>query len=364
MSFKLAVLPGDGIGPEVTGEALKLLKAIVEKDSDLEVEIEQYDIGGASIDKFDTPLQEETLADCQAADAILLGAVGGPKWDELPVHKRPEHALLSLRKQCELFANLRPARVYPALVDSSPLKNEIARDADLLIVRELTGGLYFALPRGIEGQGAKRRGFNTLSYTALEVERITEVAVNAARARSGRLTSVDKANVLECSKVWRETVLDTVPDDIELNHLYVDNAAMQLIRDPSQFDVMVTTNMFGDILSDAASQITGSIGLLPSASLGEGTLGMYEPVHGSAPDIAGEEKANPLATILSLAMMFRYSFEEPKWANVIEEAVENTVNRGCRTADMYHPEGEYLSTSEMGQEVLNELEKLEADGGN
>ncbi|MFP4686556.1 MAG: 3-isopropylmalate dehydrogenase [bacterium] len=358
MSFKLAVLPGDGIGPEVTGEALKLLEAIVETDSSLDIEINEYDVGGASIDKHGEPLKEEVLADCKDSDAILLGAVGGPKWDELPVHKRPEHALLSLRKQCELFANLRPARVYSALVDSSPLKNEIAENANLLIVRELTGGLYFALPRGIEGQGTKRRGFNTLSYSALEVKRITEVAVRAARRRFGRLTSVDKANVLESSKVWRETVVDVVPDDIELDHLYVDNAAMQLIRDPRQFDVIVTGNMFGDILSDAASQITGSIGLLPSASLGEGKLGMYEPVHGSAPDIAGEGKANPLATILSLAMMFRYSMSGSPWAERIETAVENVVNSGARTADMYHPDKKYLSTAEMGREVLNELNKV------
>ncbi len=352
---KVIVLPGDGIGPEIMDETLRILDWILERDSDLEIETEEYDVGGASIDKFDTPLRSEVLEAALKSSAILLGAVGGPRWDDLPVNHRPEQALLKLRKECGLYANLRPARVYPALVDSSPLKNERASGADLLIVRELTGGLYFSLPRGIEGAGENRRGYNTLSYSREEVKRITEVAVDAARQRSGRLTSVDKANVLESSKLWREVVVDTVPSDIELNHMYVDNAAMQLVLEPRQFDVIVTGNMFGDILSDIASQISGSIGLLASASLGDSKLGMYEPVHGSAPDIAGSGNANPLAMILSLAMAFRYSLDAPDWANKIEAAVNRVIETGKRTADLAGEGEDFLSTREIGDAVLDEL---------
>ncbi|MGM0381660.1 MAG: 3-isopropylmalate dehydrogenase [bacterium] len=355
MDYRINVLPGDGIGPEVTAEALKILDWIENNDSELNFKLEEFEVGGKSIDEYGEPLRSDVLEDCQEADAILLGAVGGPKWDDLPVRSRPEQALLRLRKECEFYANLRPIKIYDDLIDGSPLKNELAAGADLLIVRELTGGLYFSLPRGIEGSNHKRRGFNTLSYSAEEVERITKVAIDAARQRQGRLTSVDKANVLESSKLWRETVEEVVPEDIELNHLYVDNASMQLILDPSQFDVIVTGNMFGDILSDEASQISGSIGLLPSASLGEGSKGMYEPVHGSAPDIAGEQKANPLATILSLAMMFRYSLDNQKWAEKIEEAVEQTISGGRLTADLAADSNHTVSTSELGDEVLNHL---------
>ncbi len=356
MKYKINVLPGDGIGPEVTAEALKILDWIEDKDSELKFEREEFKVGGESIDEYGEPLRPEILENCQEADAILLGAVGGPKWDDLPVRSRPEQALLRLRKECEFYANLRPVKIYESLIEGSPLKNELAEGADLLIVRELTGGLYFSLPRGMEGSGDKRRGFNTLSYSAFEVKRITEVAIEAARHRNGRLTSVDKANVLESSKLWRETVNEIVPDDLELNHLYVDNAAMQLILDPAQFDVIVTGNMFGDILSDEASQISGSIGLLPSASLGKGSKGMYEPVHGSAPDIAGQQKANPLATILSLAMMFRYSLNSPRWAQKIEKAVENTVSAGRLTADLAGEAHRSVSTAEVGDEVLKHLE--------
>ncbi len=352
---KVVVLPGDGIGPEIMDETLRILDWILERDSELEIETEEYEVGGASIDKFDTPLRSEVLDAALESSAILLGAVGGPRWDDLPVNHRPEQALLRLRKECELYANLRPARVYPALVDSSPLKNERASGADLLIVRELTGGLYFSLPRGIEGAGENRRGYNTLSYSREEVKRITKVAVDAAESRSGQLTSVDKANVLESSKLWREVVVETVPESIELKHMYVDNAAMQLVLDPCQFDVIVTGNMFGDILSDIASQISGSIGLLASASLGDSKLGMYEPVHGSAPDIAGSGNANPLAMILSLAMAFRYSLGAPGWAKKIEAAVERVIEAGKRTADLAGEGEDFLSTREIGDAVLDEL---------
>ncbi len=355
MSFKIMLLPGDGIGPEVVTQARRVLDLVEREARDLELKVEKGLVGGASLEEHDTPLTDDVLARCQEADSILLGAVGGPRWDDLPMNRRPEKALLQLRKECELFANLRPAKVYPELVDSSPLKNELARRLDLLIVRELTGGVYFSLPKGIEGSGGTRRGFNTLSYTAAEIERITDVAVDAARKRQGKLTSVDKANVLESSQVWRETVIDAVPEDLDLNHLYVDNAAMQLIRDPGQFDVIVTGNLFGDILSDEAAQVCGSIGLLPSASLGESTLGMYEPVHGTAPDIAGEGLANPIAMILSVAMMFRFSLDRTDWADRIEEAVADVLAEGARTADLAGEDDPVCSTEEMGNLIIDRL---------
>lgn len=358
MTDKIAVLPGDGIGPEIMNEALNVLDWIDEQDPEFDLTWEEYTVGGESIDRHDTPLRSEVLQAAQDSAGILLGAVGGPKWDDLPVNQRPEQALLKLRKECELYANLRPAKVYPPLVEGSPLKNELASGADLLIVRELTGGLYFSLPRGIEGAGESRRGYNTLSYSRKEVRRITEVAVEAAQKRDGKLTSVDKANVLESSKLWREVVEEVVADEVELDHLYVDNAAMQLILDPGQFDVLLTGNLFGDILSDAASQISGSIGLLPSASLGQGKLGMYEPVHGSAPDLAGDGKANPLAMILSVAMMCRYSLDHSRWAEKIETAVENVIESGLRTADIAEADAEVLTTGEMGEAVLEELKTL------
>ncbi len=359
MSHKITVLPGDGIGPEIMDETLRLLEWIVERDPQLDLIWEEFPIGGASLEQYDKPLLPEVLKAAKNSSAILLGAVGDPRWDDLPVNRRPEAALLNLRKQCGLYANLRPARIYSELVESSPLKNHRAAGADLVIVRELTGGIYFSLPRGIEGTGEHRRGFNTLSYTREEVVRITEVAVEIARQRSGKITSIDKANVLESSKLWREVVTETVPDDIQLNHLYVDNAAMQLVLDPCQFDVIVTGNMFGDILSDIASQISGSIGLLPSASLRDGALGMYEPVHGSAPDIAGTGMANPLAMILSLAMAFRYSLDAVGWADKIEKAVDQVIASGKRTADLARDNEPALNTTEIGQAVRERLQQME-----
>lgn len=357
MTFRLAVLEGDGIGPEVVGEALRVLDWIEEHDPAFEIRRTSLPVGGTSIDRTGRPLTDDTLEEVKGSDAVLLGAVGGPKWDDLPVERRPEKALLALRRECELFANLRPARVHPALVDRSPLRADRARETDFLIVRELTGGLYFSEPRGIEGSGDARRGFNTLSYRQDEVQRITRVAVDAARKRDGDLTSVDKANVLESSRVWRETVESTIPSELELNHLYVDNAAMQIIRDPGQFEVIVTGNLFGDILSDAAAQLCGSIGLLPSASLGEAPPYLYEPVHGSAPDIAGKGVANPLATVLSLAMMFRYSLEREDWAARIEDAVGSVLSDGLRTADLADDPADAASTRETGSAVLEALRR-------
>lgn len=356
MSYEIAFLPGDGIGPEVMDEARQLLEWIDDRDPDLDLTWDEFRVGGASLDEYDTPLREETLQEVQSRDAILLGAVGGPRWDDNPVEKRPEKALLRLREECGLFANLRPVHVYPSMVDSSPLKNELAARTDLLIVRELTGGIYFSEPRGDEGEGRSREGYNTLRYGYDEIERITEVALDAVRSRDGHLTSVDKANVLESSRVWRDVVEETVPEDVELNHLYVDNAAMQIIRDPGQFDVLVTGNLFGDILSDAAAQLPGSIGLLPSASLRDDRFGMYEPVHGSAPDIAGESMANPLATLLSVGMMFRYSLEEPEWADRIKNSVEDVLSEGYRTADLAGEDDPVASTREMGEAVLEALD--------
>lgn len=355
LSVQIAILPGDGIGPEVVEEAKKLLVWIDDNDPDLDIVWTEHAVGGTSLDQHDTPLRDEVLHEVQSADAILLGAVGGPKWDDNPVDKRPEKALLRLRKECSLFANLRPVRVYPSLVSASPLRRELAERTDLLIVRELTGGIYFSEPRGIEGEADQKRGFNTLSYSYEEIKRITEVAVDAVRRRNGELTSVDKANVLESSQVWRETVEEVIPGELDLNHLYVDNAAMQLIRDPGQFDVVVTGNLFGDILSDAAAQLPGSIGLLPSASLRDDTFGMYEPVHGSAPDIAGESKANPIATILSVAMMFRYSLDKSRWANAIESAVTDVLENGYRTGDIATESEDPISTESMGKAVLDSL---------
>ena len=357
MTKQIAVLPGDGIGPEVTKQVIRLLRWIEDQDESVDWELNKYDVGGISIDRHDEPLRDQVLSDCKQADAIFLGAVGGPKWDELPVHKRPEKALLRLREECELFANLRPARIYEELVDRSPLKNKIAVQTNFLVVRELTGGIYFSMPRGVEGKGPGRRGYNTMAYTADEIERITEVAVRAAREREGKIHSIDKANVLETSKVWRGTVEKTVPEDIELGHFYVDNASMQLIQDPGQFDVILTGNLFGDILSDEAAQICGSIGLLPSASLGDGHLGMYEPVHGSAPDIAGEGIANPLAAILSTAMMLRYSLDQSEWALTIEESVRTFIKQGHRTFDLAAGKDEAFNTRETGEKVLELMEK-------
>jgi len=353
MTKKIAVLPGDGIGPEIVAEAVKVLKALQLKG--LEIELEYGLIGGAAYDETGTPLPNETLKIAGAADAILLGAVGGYKWESLDISVRPEKGLLGIRSELNLFANLRPAILYPQLADASSLKAEVVSGLDLMIVRELTGGIYFGKPRGIRTlPSGEKEGFNTLVYRESEVTRIGKVAFDIARKRQGRLCSVDKANVLESTELWRETMINLAKDysDIELSHMYVDNAAMQLVREPKQFDVMVTTNMFGDILSDCASMLTGSIGMLPSASLDENSKGMYEPIHGSAPDIAGKNTANPLATILSVAMMLRYSLDEEELADMVDSAVSAVLDQGYRTADIFSEGMKRIGTVEMGDAVV------------
>ncbi len=357
MSHSILVLPGDGIGPEITNQAVKVLEAL-RRECGLEVELSEDHVGGAAIDAYGTPLADETLARAQAADAVLLGAVGGPKWDGLPMERRPEKGLLRLRAGLGLFANLRPAILYPQLASASTLRPEVVAGLDLMIVRELTGGIYFGEPRGVRTlDNGERQGFNTLVYSEAEIRRIGRVAFETARRRSKRLCSVDKANVLECTALWREVMDSLAGDypDVELSHMYVDNAAMQLVRAPKQFDVIVTTNMFGDILSDEAAMLTGSIGMLPSAALNEKGQGMYEPIHGSAPDIAGQDRANPLATILSVAMMLRHSLEQPDLAERTERAVSTVLDEGLRTADI-HTEGTRLvGTEEMGDAVVAAL---------
>ncbi|MCE8041723.1 3-isopropylmalate dehydrogenase [Halomonas daqingensis] len=357
MTRKILVLPGDGIGPEITAEASRILAAC--QANGLDIEIEQGLVGGAAYDEHGEPLPAVTLDKAKAADAILLGAVGGPKWDKLEdLAKRPEKGLLGLRKNLGLFANLRPAITYPQLASASSLKPELVAGLDIMIVRELTGGIYFGQPRGIEVRDGQRVGFNTYIYSESEIERIGRVAFELAQKRGKRLCSVDKANVLEVTILWREVMERLAPEypDVELSHMYVDNAAMQLVRAPKQFDVMVTGNMFGDILSDAAAMLTGSIGMLPSASLNESGQGMYEPCHGSAPDIAGKGIANPLATILSVAMMLRYSLGEPEFAGRIEAAVGKVLDDGLRTADIASEGTRTVSTREMGDAVLAAFE--------
>ena len=357
MNRKIAILPGDGIGPEIVAEAEKLLAAL-QTDFGLAVELLHADVGGAAYDKHGHPLPEATLATVRAADAILLGAVGGPQWEQLERPLRPEQGLLGLRAELALFANLRPAILYPQLADASTLKPEVVSGLDLMIVRELTGGIYFGQPRGIRTrEDGQQEGFNTLVYSESEIERIGRVAFDIAGKRDGRLCSVDKANVLECSELWR-TVMSRLAAEypqVELSHMYVDNAAMQLVRAPKQFDVMVTSNMFGDILSDAAAMLTGSIGMLPSASLDASGKGMYEPIHGSAPDIAGQGLANPLATILSVAMLLRYSLDEPRLAAHIETAVGRVLDQGLRTPDIATPGIQTIGTAEMGDAVVAAL---------
>jgi 3-isopropylmalate dehydrogenase len=357
MTSKVLVLPGDGIGQEIVGEAVKLLKLLT-SEYGLRVEMEEALVGGTAYDATGKPLPDETLALAKEADAVLLGAVGGYKWEELDIAVRPEKGLLGLRAGLGLFANLRPAILYPQLADASTLKSEVVSGLDIMIVRELTGGIYFGQPRGIrELENGEKEGFNTLVYRESEINRIAKVAFEIARKRNSRVCSVDKANVLECTELWRDTVTALHKDyqDIELSHMYVDNAAMQLVRAPKQFDVMVTTNMFGDILSDAAAMLTGSIGMLPSASLNETGQGMYEPIHGSAPDIAGQNVANPLATILSVAMMLRYTLNEPDMADRIEKAVSDVLDDGLRTADIYSDGTTKVSTTDMGAAVINKL---------
>ena len=353
-SYEIAVLPGDGIGPEVVGEAINVLKATAEA-SGFNLELNYADVGGLAIEKYDTPLPKETLSLCRASDAVLLGAIGAPKYDNLPSNMRPEKGLLGLRAGLGLFANVRPAQVYPALVDASSLKPELVSGIDILIIRELTGGIYFGEPSDQDDE----HGLSSMVYTRPEVERIARVAFEAAEKRGGRLCSVDKANVLQVSQFWRKVVVEVARDypSVELSHMYVDNAAMQLVRRPKQFDVIVTGNLFGDILSDAASMLTGSLGMLPSASLGDGA-DMYEPVHGSAPDIAGQNKANPIATIASIAMMLRHSLDRKDEAAAIEQAITQALEEGARTADIAGEGDTILSTAEMGELITNKVRKI------
>ena len=331
MSHRILVIPGDGIGAEVMPHVLRVLETL-----DLKLSFDTGELGGVAIDKHGTPLPTPTLEAARASDAVLLGAVGGPKWDDLPMEQRPEKGLLGLRAGLDAFANLRPAMLFAPLADASSLRPELVAGLDILIVRELTGGIYFGEPRGVEDDNGRRRGFNTDVYTEDEIERIARTAFDLAGKRGGSLTSVDKANVLEVTQLWRDVVTEVHADfpNIELDHLYVDNAAMQLVRAPKQFDVIVTGNLFGDILSDAAAMLTGSLGMLPSASLNGKGQGIYEPVHGSAPDIAGRNIANPLATILSAAMMLRYSLGEAAAADRVEAAVSAVLEQGVRTADI------------------------------
>jgi 3-isopropylmalate dehydrogenase len=353
---KICVLPGDGIGPEIIAEAVRVLKAL-----DLKVELEEALLGGCAVDATGNPYPEATQKLAQAADAILLGAVGGPQWDAMPREQRPERGLLGIRKQLGLFANLRPAILYPELANASTLKPEVVSGLDILIVRELTGDIYFGQPRGIDTRmvdgKTQRYGYNTMHYTESEIQRIGRVAFEAARKRNKKLCSIDKMNVLETTQLWRDVMIELAPEypDVELSHMLVDNAAMQLVKAPKQFDVMVTGNMFGDILSDEASMLTGSIGMLPSASLNESGKGMYEPCHGSAPDIAGKGVANPLATILSVAMMLRYTFALEESALRIEAAVKKVLAQGYRTGDIFEPGTNKVGTRAMGDAVLAAL---------
>lgn len=355
MDYKITVLKGDGIGPEVTDQTLELIKLAGQKYGHGFIFNEEL-MGGCAIDATGVPLPPKTVESCKTSDAVLLGAVGGPKWDTLPGNLRPEAGLLGIRAALGLFANLRPAIIYEALKDASPLKTEIIQDGiDIMVVRELTGGIYF----GERGRTGSDAAFDTEKYSVTEIERIARVAFEAARKRKKLVTSVDKANVLESSRLWREVVIRISAEypDIALNHMYVDNAAMQLVRKPDQFDVIVTSNLFGDILSDEASMITGSIGMLPSASLGGGTLGLYEPIHGSAPDIAGQDRANPIATILSAAMMMKYSLQLEQPAKEIENAVVKVLNKGYRTGDIASEGCKLVGTKEMGRLIREEFSK-------
>jgi 3-isopropylmalate dehydrogenase len=350
--MKICVLPGDGIGPEIIAQAVRVLNSL-----DLKFELEEALLGGAAVDATGSPYPEATQKLAREADAVLLGAVGGPQWDSLPREKRPERGLLGIRKDLNLFANLRPAILYPELANASTLKPEVVAGLDILIIRELTGDIYFGQPRGIREENGERVGFNTMVYSESEIRRIGHVAFTAAGKRNKRVCSVDKMNVLECTQLWRDVMIEVSKDypDIELSHMLVDNAAMQLVKAPKQFDVMVTGNMFGDILSDEASMLTGSIGMLPSASLDDKQKGLYEPSHGSAPDIAGQGVANPMATILSLAMMLRYTFGQEVQALRIETAVKKVLAQGFRTGDIYERGTNRVGTKEMGDAVLAAL---------
>ena len=354
-NYKIGLLRGDGIGPEIVDSAVRVLEAVGKK-YDIEFAFTPYLIGGAAIDACGEPLPKETVEGCLASDSVLLGAVGGPKWDNLAGNVRPEKALLGIRSAMGLFTNLRPAKLYPALKDECPLRADIvANGFDIMIVRELTGGIYFG-ERGYREGKYGEEAYDTEAYSRMEIERIARVAFETARKRRKKLTSIDKANVLETSRLWRKIMHEVAAEypDVELFDMLVDNAAMQLVRNPSQFDVIVTSNMFGDILSDEASQITGSIGMLPSASLGEGKRGLYEPIHGSAPDIAGQGKANPIATILSAAMMLLYAFDLTAESDAIVSAVDKALNEGYRTADIARG-GEWLSTDEMTDKIIERI---------
>jgi|TARA_B100000315_G_C14555929_1_gene578144 3-isopropylmalate dehydrogenase len=353
---QIAVLPGDGIGPEVVREGIKIFTAIAERYG-FSFELQEGIIGGAAIDKYGEPLPQSSLDLAKNADAVILGAVGGPKWENLDYKIRPERALLGLRDKLELYANLRPAKVFTTLINASSLKREVIENTDIMIVRELVGGIYFGKPKGVEKlEDGNEKGVNTLVYTTPEIKRIAKIAFEVASKRKKKVLSVDKANVLESTELWRKVVTGVHADyqDIELSHMYVDNCAMQLVKDPKQFDVIVTTNMFGDILSDEAAMLTGSIGMLPSASLG-GNNGMYEPIHGSAPDIAGQDIANPIATIMSIAMMFKYSFGMDEVSEIIESAVEKILQNGFRTKDIMDNSGKLVGTKEMGDLILKEI---------
>ena len=355
MTYNIALLKGDGIGPEIVESAVRVLEVVAKKYGHT-FNFTPYDIGGVAIDKYGIPLPEETVAGCLASDSVLLGAVGGPKWDTLPGNIRPEKALLGIRSKMELFTNLRPAKLYPALKGECPLRSDIVEGGfDIMIVRELTGGIYFG-ERGVREGKYGEEAYDTECYSRMEVERIARVAFEAAMLRSKKVTSIDKANVLESSRLWRRVVHEIAAEypEVECVDMLVDNAAMQLVRNPGSFDVIVTSNMFGDILSDEASQITGSIGMLPSASLGNSKRGLYEPIHGSAPDIAGQNKANPIATILSAAMMLLYAFGLTEESDAIVNAVDKVLNAGYRTADLAHG-GEALGTVEMTDKIIENL---------
>lgn len=354
LQHKVVLLPGDGIGPEVTDAAVQVMKTAAESFN-VTLKFDERLIGGCSYEKFGTPLTDETLQACYDSDAVFLGAVGGPKWETLQHNLKPEAALLKLRKALGLFANIRPAKVYDALIDSSTLKKEVLQGTDFIVLRELTGGIYFGNPRGLD----KTRGWNTMEYSRDEVERIARMAFKLARERRKKVTSVDKANVLEVSQFWRNIVHEVHKDfsDVELNDMYVDNAAMQIVRSPKQFDVILTSNLFGDILSDIAGMITGSLGMLPSASIGN-SYSLYEPVHGSAPDIAGQNKANPLAAISSAAMMFNFSFQMQKATELIEEAIERTLSKGYRTADIFSGSGTLVTTQQMTNAVIENFNEI------
>jgi 3-isopropylmalate dehydrogenase len=362
-TYRIVLLPGDGIGPEVVAETTKVLKAIGQRYN-ITFEFTEHAVGGAAIDRYGTPLPKETLAEASGADAVIMGAMGGPAWDDLPTDRRPEAGILGLRKGLGLYANLRPAILFEELIGESTLKEDVIRGVDIMVVRELTGDVYFGTPRGIERRGGERVGVNTLLYSESEIRRIAHTAFSLARSRRKKVTSVDKANVLESMALWREVVTDVGAGypDVRLDHMYVDNCAMQLIRNPSVFDTILTTNLFGDIVSDEASMLTGSIGMIPSASLGEpGSVGLFEPVHGSAPDIAGKGIANPVACILSAAMMLELSLGEVEAARAITRAVRRAVADGLRTRDIYRGAGMEVSTRQMGDSIVRTILNLKGE---